>query len=240
VTELLNAYHEYFEEFHDEGDEVLVSDSLPTETQDQLMDDSDMGDFGMEIEANMDPKQLARALGFKHRLPFSFNLYRHNLGTSLWDNESLFKLHADADQPLPQYIEFLKLHWHQLAGVHSIVRSVFLEQPDNSHPTGVLIADEVGLGKTAQSITFIAFMNQILYVQSKGLSLPPIIGKIYFSSSQIAFYSHFPSGAAVSRYQPNHSESTTPHSLPRNYCWAMGQRAQGSVYSVEHRHLPLR
>jgi TATA-binding protein-associated factor len=156
-----------------------ISDSLPAETQDQLIDDPNVGDFGMEIEAKMDPKQLARALGFKNHLPFSFNPYRHKFGTSPWDNESLFKFATD--EPLPQFIDFLKLHWHQLAGIHSIVRSVFLENPDDSHPTGVLIGDEVGLGKTAQSIAFIAFLNQVLYVQSKGLSPPPILGKNHLS-----------------------------------------------------------
>jgi TATA-binding protein-associated factor len=127
----------------------------------------------MDVEANMDPKQLAKALGFKNQVPVSFNPYRHKSGASPWDDENLFEF--PQDQPPPKFIDLLKLHWHQLAGIHSVVRSIFLEHPDDSQPAGVLIGDEVGLGKTAQAIAFIAFLNQVIYVQSKDFILPPIL-----------------------------------------------------------------
>ncbi|KAF7771865.1 hypothetical protein Agabi119p4_6176 [Agaricus bisporus var. burnettii] len=131
------------------------------------------GDLGMEVERKMDPKQLAKSLGFKNYLPFSFNVYRHKFGTSAWEDETLFNF--PEEQSLPAFIDFMRLHWHQLAGIHSIIRSIFLEKPDNSHPAGVLIGDEVGLGKTAQSIAFIAFLNQAIYMQENRLRVPPIL-----------------------------------------------------------------
>lgn len=109
----------------------------------------------MEVEANMQASNFIYRFGFKSGLPIQFNTLRHTSGISPWDDPTPF-----AQDPIPDDLVNFNLHWHQLAGVHSIVRSIFTEKPDATHTTGVLIGDEVGLGKTAQAVTLIAFLNQ--------------------------------------------------------------------------------
>ncbi|KAF9447919.1 hypothetical protein P691DRAFT_670489 [Macrolepiota fuliginosa MF-IS2] len=165
VTDLLGVYHEYFEANVEDADEELTSDPLPNSKQ--LIDGD--GDFGMEEEAGMKFAKLCTALEFRNGLPVQFNVHRHSSGLSPWDHDDLFT--TGDGHPL------LRLHWHQLAGAHSIIRSTFTEEKNPGHTVGVLIGDEVGLGKTAQAITFIAFLNQVIYLQKTGGRLPPILMK---------------------------------------------------------------
>jgi hypothetical protein len=129
------------------------------------------GDIGTEIEAKMSPKSLTKALGFRLGLPPSFNTYRSLSGSLSWDFDE------GTPCPAPEDIEGIKLHWHQLAGVHSIIRHVFVEGEDADLVPGMLVGDEVGLGKTAQAITTIASLNQIIYAQKNKLECPPVVGE---------------------------------------------------------------
>ncbi|KAF9442094.1 P-loop containing nucleoside triphosphate hydrolase protein [Macrolepiota fuliginosa MF-IS2] len=172
VTDILNIYDEYFEMNVEEEDEQPILDALPAKDR-GFIDEG--GDFGVEVEANMQSLHLARALGFKTGLPPSFNLLRHRSGITPWDDEEVFK-YAE-HEIMPEYLDHLRLHWHQLAGAHSIIRSIFNKERDASHTMGVLIGDEVGLGKTAQSIVVIAFLNHLIYLQSREgrVDLPPVV-----------------------------------------------------------------
>ncbi|KAG6883167.1 hypothetical protein C0993_007539 [Termitomyces sp. T159_Od127] len=130
------------------------------------------GDFGMEVEAGMKPVQLCLALGFLTGLPPIFAKYRHRTGANAWDDYSLFD-NAEEDLKAGILTKF-HLHWHQLAGVHSIIRSLFTDQP-STHPCGVLVGDEVGLGKTAQSIALISFFILTATAQSTKRLVPKVI-----------------------------------------------------------------
>ncbi|RDB19056.1 Transcription regulatory protein SNF2 [Hypsizygus marmoreus] len=166
VTNILNLYHEYFDEDAEDEDAPPISDALPA--QQQLNDCG--GDFGMEVEAEMSLVTLLFNLGFKTGLPMVFNTLRDRSGLSPWDDPTPF---ADPNpDPMPENFSKMRLHWHQLAGTHSIVRSVFTKG-SNPHTTGVLVGDEVGLGKTAQAITLIAFLNQVIWLQSETTRKPP-------------------------------------------------------------------
>jgi len=81
-----------------------------------------------------------------------------------WDDQSIFNVSKNR---IPSHLSILGLHWHQLAGIHSIVCTIFIATEDLSHPCGVLIGDEVGLGKTAQAIGVIAFLNMVIFLQSE-------------------------------------------------------------------------
>jgi TATA-binding protein-associated factor len=129
------------------------------------------GDLGMEIEAKMSPKALTKALGFRMGLPPSFNTYRSRSGSLSWDFD------GDTPTPTPEDLEEIKLHWHQLAGVHSIIRHVFIEGEGVDFVPGMLVGDEVGLGKMAQAITTMALLNQIIYAQKNKLECPPVVGE---------------------------------------------------------------
>lgn len=173
VSDVLNLYHEYFEQDLEEEEEQPISDDLPEK---QKLNDCG-GDFGMEEEAKMTAVSLAIALGYRTGRPPSFNIIRDRSGLTPWDNSSEFpmtKLNSDA---LPDNLTKLSLHWHQLAGNHSIMRSILSPVADPSRILGMLVADEVGLGKTAQAIAVIAFFMQAIFLQQSKRKYPPILCK---------------------------------------------------------------
>ena len=172
VSDLLNLYNEYFDQVLEEEAEQPIPDALP-ETK-KLNDCG--GDFGMEEEKTMKPSTLAISLGYRSGNPASFNFVRDRSGITPWEDPIRFSnLRIDT---LPENLTPLRLHWHQLAGTHSIMRSILSPDSDPSRVLGILIADEVGLGKTAQAISVIAFIMQAVFLQqSKNRNVPKILGK---------------------------------------------------------------
>lgn len=166
---LTRVYNEYFNDIPDDDGPLIEPHSLlPFD-----LEDADGGDMGMEVECTLDPTTLATALGFSRRkLPYQYNELRHLSGLTPWSDKQLFDT-----KPRPDCLVNNELHWHQLAGVHSIVRNTFTATPDPNHCTGVLVADEVGLGKTAQSISVIAFLNHCIFLQENGMELPSVLGE---------------------------------------------------------------
>jgi hypothetical protein len=164
--DLVEIYYEYFAP----GEE---DDTPPLDANQPLsfgLGEVAVGDLGMELEANLDPDTLARHLGFrKHRLPLQFMIHRHPLGHNAWENPDSF---SSPDSLMP-----IALHWHQLAGVHSIICNTFLAKPMVNSGSGMLICDEVGLGKTVLAISMVAFLSQSALIHElKPSALPPIIG----------------------------------------------------------------
>lgn len=172
----MDVYQQYFQSQEDDDDRRPLIDQ--TVHLSFNFRDVEEADLGMEMESDMNPDVLAASLGFlRQRLPHQFNTLRTMNGVTPWDKATQFEMEADNRQNLLP----LSLHWHQLAGVHSIVRSVFTKTAVADHCTGVLVADEVGLGKTAQSLSLIAFLNQAVMIQKhkQPLKLPPILSESF-------------------------------------------------------------
>ena len=139
-------------------------------------------DLGVEEENKMDPSALSQDLGYIDNLPFLFNPSRHKTGYNPWDKPAVF------DSASPEFssenIIPSSLHWHQLAGVHSIFRTVFSpnEVDGGSNCRGMLIADEVGLGKTAMVITVMVTLSHLIWLQGQKKPLPPLFreSKIFY------------------------------------------------------------
>ena len=135
---------------------------------------SDGRDTGVEFEAAMNPTQLAENLGFVEGIPLLFNDFRRSDGLDPWTCPDAFINNAENSQ----FLSNLNLHWHQLAGVHATVRKCLQEQPSLDPYIGVLISDEVGLGKTYQAATFIAFLADAVMRQKTAVQIiPPILRK---------------------------------------------------------------
>ncbi|EAU81754.1 hypothetical protein CC1G_13117 [Coprinopsis cinerea okayama7 len=169
VAELLDLYDSLFGEATDSAPE-LAGGSLSGVRFGQPADGADPG---VEVESGMTPAQLFHNLDFDGGTPFLFNKERHRDGLNPWDVD-FDSIRSDT----PSTLEPLKLHWHQGAGVHSIVRHIFHKKPSPSHPSGILLADDVGIGKTIQSSATVAFLANLALRQERGLSLPPIIREI--------------------------------------------------------------
>lgn len=179
MAEIINLYTDFF-------NAPDVADSVPLHEQHTSIDiqlGDKVGDLGVEVEATMPPDTLAANLGFSKGLPLLFNHYRHRAGLSAWDpvNDELFSPEAAAKNP---DMEPIVLHWHQLVGLHSIIRMNFSSEPVPNKTFGCLIADEVGLGKTFLSAIIIAFLSDVVTRQSmmqqslpQPVTLPPILSK---------------------------------------------------------------
>ncbi|KAG6839498.1 hypothetical protein C0991_002138, partial [Blastosporella zonata] len=169
VSDIAAIYHDYFENVINDDDEPPVLE-VP---DDRRAFNNSGGDFGVELESRLTSVQLLISLGFTGGLPPIFARHRHRTGSNAWDHPELFS-NVKEDEKLGVLSKFA-LHWHQLAGLHSIIRSTFTVNPQPDHTSGVLVADEVGLGKTAQAIAFIAFLHMMITAQGDKRQLPKFV-----------------------------------------------------------------
>jgi hypothetical protein len=181
-AEIINLYLDFFSG-------PAIEDSVPLDDQHATLGiqfgekDGGHTDLGVEFEANLPPDVLASNLGFLKNLPLLFNEYRHKGGLTPWqpENEALFNPELAAENP---DMEPLNLYWHQIAGLHAIIRANFSSEPARNTTHGCLVADEVGLGKTFLSAMVIAFLTDIVTRQSmmkdsigESVKLPPLLSK---------------------------------------------------------------
>ena len=124
------------------------------------------------------PDELSNLLGFFDARPINWNGYRtaDNL-VSPWD------IAEDAREKFntggPDMIA-LRLLWHQLCGVAAIVNRVWTaEETPDVH--GILLADDVGVGKTAQVMASIAFIQLVFQLEKQKQPRPPIISTLSYS-----------------------------------------------------------
>ncbi|KAK1235519.1 hypothetical protein PQX77_001251, partial [Marasmius sp. AFHP31] len=163
MLELQGVYDAYFGELDASTSEPPLHDLADAELQEAL-GKADSDALGMDEEAKMSIQQLDLDLGTQHGLTFQCNTVRHPDGYTLWTNPDSFNSNTPPLVP----------HWHQIVGVRSIVRHVMSTHPAKRVPNGMLIADEVGLGKTLLCLLFVAWVNQVLYLLSLGRPGPPI------------------------------------------------------------------
>ncbi|KAF8431211.1 hypothetical protein L210DRAFT_934667 [Boletus edulis BED1] len=77
-----------------------------------------------------------------------------------WDGDNSKQFFSDNPDMKP-----LRLLWHQLVGVASIIDKIFVTKPVQIGPPGILVADAVGVGKTALTMGTLAFIIDAFYVQ---------------------------------------------------------------------------
>lgn len=169
VSDLIALYDNYFNQEHLEDEPLEDNQSCGIPFAEG--DDPENIHTGVEVEVDMSVKDLCSSLDFRNSRPVTFNEYRHLGGATLWDpkEKDLFKDDSPTLAPV-------KLFWYQLAGVHAIIRKIFNEDPILAFIASMLLADEVGLGKTLQAIAVIAFLADLAHRQRNSMALPPIIG----------------------------------------------------------------
>jgi hypothetical protein len=176
VEDVIALYTEFFN-CPGSSDSVSLKNQCPT-LGISFADSSDETDPGIGIESTLPPNVLASNLGFPNGLPLTFNSHRHRGGLTPWDNPDIFEAAELSQNP---QMEPISLHWHQLAGVHAITRMLFTENPNPGRCCGALVADEVGLGKTFQAATAMAFFSDLVIRQelrsTQAAPEPPIISK---------------------------------------------------------------
>ncbi|KJA14356.1 hypothetical protein HYPSUDRAFT_208778 [Hypholoma sublateritium FD-334 SS-4] len=150
VQDIISLYHERFDTPANAPDDVPLIDCDPI-IQNPFGPPVEGADPGVEVEAKMSPAELSKNLGFVKGLPLLFNNIRHRDGLTMWTNPEAF-----------------------LAGVHAIMRGCLTVEPNSDHCTGMLVADEVGLGKTYLAATAMAFLSEAA-IQQDNLKIAPIL-----------------------------------------------------------------
>jgi hypothetical protein len=169
-----------FESLNAPSEEISFDslDFIGTDSANGIAEDDE--DLGVKLEKTKSYKELTAALGLDGdgRLQVLFNEARHVGGYTPWspDHKKLFEDFLKGDPHAD--LRTIRLHWHQVAGVHATIRKIFTMEPSSSNPAGILIADEVGLGKTFLSITVSGWIIQLAMAQSleSPPPPPPIVG----------------------------------------------------------------
>ncbi|KAF7974464.1 hypothetical protein HWV62_12104 [Athelia sp. TMB] len=162
----------------DDGEEQIVLDDLPIA---DAMDAN--GDLGVARWATYSHDQLAALLHWTDKRPPTFAAHRsanHTAWDDVWLDPEFATDNADVSE--------LTMMWHQTAGVCAMMDMFFTEtkltaRPDPDIPgeptcPGLMLADSVGLGKTAQVIGLISTLLQVREAQTMlpvPGPVPPII-----------------------------------------------------------------
>jgi hypothetical protein len=121
---------------------------------------ADSEDLGVDGWREMDNDKLNHLLQFPGGKPALFAEYRSKTGLCAWDEASASKFVEDNEDMEP-----LALLWHQRVGVAAMVDKIWSAKKSDDEVPGILIADEVGVGKTALTMGFIAFLIDAFWVQ---------------------------------------------------------------------------
>ena len=173
IADIINMYNECFKS--SVGDSSQLEAQIAT-TSLKFGAPVENADPGVEVESTMSPSLISQNLGFIDNIPILFNTHTQNGGITPWDDPVAFQ-NADLLKSKEGFTPN-ELRWHQLAGVHAVLRRLLSQEP-SSMPSGFLIADEVGLGKTIQALAILAWLTECVGRQSKegDSSLPPMLGK---------------------------------------------------------------
>jgi len=157
----------------------LSEQEQPERTEDVLLTGKDLeGVFGegsddMGVTAFKDKtyEELSMLLGFPEGRPPLFAKFRSKDPTiNSWDDPDELPKWTQGGEGLQP----LTLKWHQLCGVAAMVEKLFVQLGDG---TNVCLADDVGLGKSAQIMAFITFLIIVWFSEKDPTRpRPPIVG----------------------------------------------------------------
>ncbi|KAG2029690.1 hypothetical protein BDR03DRAFT_1018074, partial [Suillus americanus] len=158
VEEIWALYVQLFETEPGELDAPELQEDNEVSGRDAWNDTSD--DLGVDGWREMDNDKLNHLLQFPGGKPALFTEFRSKMGLCAWDEGSSSKFVKDNEDMEP-----LTLLWHQRVGVAAIVDKIWSASKTEAEVPGILVADEVGVGKTALTMGFIAFVIDAFWVQ---------------------------------------------------------------------------
>ncbi|KAF4598990.1 hypothetical protein EYR40_006078 [Pleurotus pulmonarius] len=154
------------------------------------------GDIGVEVMSKKTADELCTLLSFHGGRPGQWNAFLRDDGATAWHlgltpsnpvvtrrgpSNTIINITLDMFKEGGYGFKPMSLLWHQLVGVAAIVSQMWYGQRVTSAPmSGVLLADGVGVGKTAQVMATIAFIQQVELIEqvaavAEKVNRPPII-----------------------------------------------------------------
>ncbi|RXW17371.1 hypothetical protein EST38_g8476 [Candolleomyces aberdarensis] len=151
--------------------EICITSSIP------FAEPVEGADPGVEVEAGMSYEQLCTNLLLdKSGRLVLFNDHRHVGRVTAWSASGAKVFHAFLQEKENAHLfKPIQMHWHQLAGAHAVLRKFFTQKRSTSNVLGMLIADDVGLGKSFLAALVAAFLIELGMRQKKGSDIPPLI-----------------------------------------------------------------
>ncbi|KAJ8085323.1 hypothetical protein PM082_004119 [Marasmius tenuissimus] len=180
VDDVANLYQDLFRAPCDDEHLPVDADLFGDDDDDASDDHDDPPDeqaIGIDAVGNLDELTVRRRLGMgANNIPLLFFPLRHKAGLTAWDNPEAFT---------PDAVEPNVSHLHQDNGVLAALRSVTTKDPV-SHPvtSSILVADEVGLGKTRLMIELMALVILTVFLNGAGRALPPAIRGRFLEDGQ--------------------------------------------------------
>ena len=176
IESIWAIYVQYFEDSSDNAETVAIT--VPTEVQAGIEAWFTLQDLGVEKFAKNTLAELETLLAWPGSQPPIFAEYRSQAGRNEWNSNETFSKENLDTQPLA-------LLWHQMCGVAAMVDKLW--SADEGKLPGILLADAVGIGKTAQIMAVIAMSIQIWIAEQQGREgksevRPPILGKLEIGS----------------------------------------------------------
>ena len=159
MTELLRRH---FTESSLSANDIPVTREAVDETMEAIHAFEEDGDVGVKHFWPKSTQELWKMLDFPEGRPVLWNTYRRNdSARTAWDegeNEKTREEYITGSERMRD--EPIRLFAHQLHAVAATVDMMFSEKRKNDKG-GMLIADGVGLGKSATLFAIIAFLGQV-------------------------------------------------------------------------------
>lgn len=183
VQRIWTMYMQYFNSQQDGSDAVDLDVGLNSEdhiqetSAHQIWNQTD--DLGVEKWRRIDDGALDSLLGYVDGRPALFSKYRSKSGLTTWDSEWNLRF-GTSDMSMEHDISELLPMWHQKVGVVAMAELLWTIEPCDV--PGILLADKVGLGKSAQLmmlIDLIIAVNMAEEMEKKGTvgKRPPILSE---------------------------------------------------------------
>ncbi|TFK16514.1 hypothetical protein FA15DRAFT_742895 [Coprinopsis marcescibilis] len=167
VAQIVNMYDEYL------GEDLVSTEPLDMAAMSEDSSSLSTHDScGVDLESKLDSDILASRLGFRDGRPFLFNDKRHTGDLTPWDDQYTSVLASD-----PASFYALRPHWHQYCGTHAIVSNALSDTPSTTRALSSLLADGVGVGKTIQAASVIAFFTDLAVRTMKDAPMHPIVAE---------------------------------------------------------------
>ena len=172
LEHLLIVLADHFSELLDQERPEPLEDVLRAGNDLENVFSEDTDDMGVSAFKDKTYEELSTLLGFPEGRPPLFSKFRSKDSTiNSWDDPDESPRWTQGGEGLQP----LALQWHQLCGVAAMVDKMFVQKQGLG--TNVCLGDDVGLGKSAQIMGYIAFLIIVWFAQQNpALVQPPILG----------------------------------------------------------------
>ncbi|KAF4590491.1 hypothetical protein EYR38_009792 [Pleurotus pulmonarius] len=157
-------------------------ENCPTEAKHHVyVEMLEEGDIDVEVMSKKTTDELCTLLSFHGSCPGQWNTFLCDDGATAWHlrltpsnpvvtrckpSNTIINITLDMFQNGGYGFKPMSLLWHQLVGVAAIVAQMWYGQRVTSaQMSGILLADGIGVGKTAQVIATIAFIQQLELIE---------------------------------------------------------------------------